>query len=112
MQDVLTIVYGTAVGFAMAGLLATGHDAVTQRPLRFAMTDRGSTAHLLLGMLLRVAAGPFLLARNAYEALRGQTGGIAMIAGLIAIACMWGCLSGMVVLDIVGSVTTTATAGR
>lgn len=112
MQDIWAMAFGTAVGFTVAGLLATGYDAFMQRPLGFAMTGAASAPELLLGMLLRVAAGPFLVARAAYHALRDQTAGMVVAAGLVAVACMWGCLSGVIVLDLLGGFAPAATAAR
>jgi hypothetical protein len=112
MQDLWTIVFGTAVGFTVAGLVASGFDILGQRRLGFALDGAGSTPELLLGMLLRIVAGPFLIARNVVESLRKGDANPIAVAVLISAACMWGCLSGVIVLDLLGGVAPSAAAGR
>ena len=40
MQDIWAVLFGTAVGFTIAGLLASLYDIVTQRRLSFAMQGK------------------------------------------------------------------------
>lgn len=116
MHEIWTIAFGTATGFTVAGLVASGYDALAGRRLGFAM-DAGrdgntSTPALLLGMLLRVVAGPFLLARNIFESLRtGDANPVAVVL-LVSAACMWACLSGVIVLDLLGGFSPSAIAAR
>jgi hypothetical protein len=112
MQDLWTIAFGTAAGFTVAGLVASGFDAFTGRRLGFAMHGAGSPPELLLGMLLRVVAGPFLLVRNVASSLRGGDANPMAMAVLVSVACMWGCLSGIVVLDLLGGFGAAAAAAR
>ena len=111
MQDIWTIVFGTALGFAVAGLCASGHDILSDRRLGFALSEGEGTAGAAFGMLLRVIAGPYLLLRNAYESLGEQDPNPLWIAAAISVACMWGCFSGVIVLDLLGSLPKTAVAG-
>ena len=104
------MMFGTAVGFTLAGLLTSGYDIVTQRRLSFAMTGQASTPELLLGMLLRVIAGPYLLARSSYDAFKGGATNPLVVAAIVAVACMWGCLSGVVVIDLLGGFAPSASA--
>ena len=102
--------FGTAVGIALAGMLATGYDAVTERRLSFAMPGKASASELLLGMLLRVVAGPFLLLRSAYEAFEKGAANPLIVAAIVSVACMWGCLSGVIVVDLLGGFAPAAVA--
>lgn len=112
MQEIWAIIFGTSVGFTLAALLTNGHDIVTARRLSFAMPGRASTPELLLGMLLRVVAGPYLLARSAWDAFREGAANPLVFATIVSIACMWGCLSGVVVLDFLGGMPAANTAGN
>lgn len=112
MQDIWAILFGTAVGFAVAGLMATAYDIITQRRLTFAMQGRASTPELMLGILLRVAAGPFLLVRSAIDAFREESANPLIVAAIVSVACMWGCLSGVIVIDLFGGFAPDAVASR
>lgn len=111
MQDIWAIVFGTAVGFTLAGLLTSVYDVITNRRLSFAMQGRASPPEMLLGMLLRVAAGPFLLVRSAWDALSERSAGPVAIAAIVAVAVMWGCFSGIIVIDLLGGFAPAARAG-
>jgi hypothetical protein len=110
MQDLLMMAFGTVAGFATAGLLATGYDAATGRPLRFAFEDTGSPPALVLGIFLRVVAGPILLVRNALDSVQNGTPNTFAIALIVAVACAWSCRSGVIVLDLLGGFPKAAAA--
>ncbi len=112
MQDLWAVIFGTAVGFTVAGLLASLYDIVTARRLTFAMPGKASTPELMMGIFLRVAAGPFLLVRGAYDALREGSANPLVVAAIVAVACMWGCLSGVIVVDLFGGFAPDAAAAR
>ena len=112
MQDIWAIAFGTAVGFTVAGLMATAYDIIAQRRLSFAMASSASTPELLLGMLLRVVAGPFLLVRSAYDAFNEGSANPLVLAAIVSVACMWGCLSGVIIVDLFGGFAPDAVASR
>ena len=102
MQDLTTIAFGTAAGLALAGLLASAYALLVGRQLRFAFEDAGNSVELFVGIMMRVFAGPYLLARHAVDQVRGGDPSPLLVATLVAAACMWGCLSGIVVIDLLG----------
>ena len=110
MQDLTTIAFGTAAGLALAGLLASAYAMLAGRPLGFAFEEAGSSVELFAGIMMRIAAGPYLLARQAVEQVRGGDPSPVLVAGLIAAACMWGCLSGIVIIDLLGGFAPTVAA--
>ena len=107
----MTIAFGTAVGFAVAGLLASGYAILSGRPLVFAFEEGKSTPELLMGMLARAVAGPYLLARNAIADVREGLPNPLLVAASIAVACMWGCLSGIIIIDLLGGSAARTVAG-
>ena len=112
MQAIWTIAFGTAAGLTFAGVLTSGYDLLTDQRLRFALPGEGGAHAMLLGLLLRFAAGPFLLVRSAYDRLlRGETNPL-VLAGMVGLACMWGCLMGIVVLDVFGGFAPSAAAAH
>lgn len=112
MQELWTIIFGTATGFAAAGLVASVYDLLLNRRLRFAFENGGGAPELMLGLLVRLVAGPFLLVRKAYESVRDDMPNPVLLAALIAVACTWGCLSGVILLDLMGGLTPNAAAAR
>ena len=102
MQDLWIAAFGTLAGFTLAGLVATGYGVLAGQRLRFALEGTGSPPELMLGMMLRLIAGPYILARKAYEMLTERDANVLAAVLLVSAGCMWGCLSGMVVLDLLG----------
>lgn len=112
MQDLWAILFGTAVGFTVAGLLASLYDIITQRRLTFAMQGKASTPELMMGIFLRMVAGPFLLVRSGWDVFREGSANPLVVAAVVAVACMWGCLSGVIVVDLLGGFAPDAIAAR
>ncbi len=96
--DVLFYFYVVAVGFVSAGLSASLHQLLTGEPLAFACA-RARGAGVLAGILLRVAAGPAILMRNA---LKGARAGrpAHWLALSTVIASLWSFFSGVLMLEL------------
>ena len=79
-----------AIGFAFAGLLATGYHYFTEQPPSFRLVNRGPQA-------VTFAAVPFLI-RNTIRGARieGRSVGFAALATLLA--GLWSLMSGTVVV--------------
>ena len=100
MLSLASYLYVTAVGFVAAGVLASFVQLVSGQPMRFGM-EPGSIYASLGGVLLRVAAGPAILMRNAWRGLR-LTGRPKIWFGVsAAIAAVWSLFSGAVLLDLI-----------
>ncbi|MBX6424754.1 MAG: hypothetical protein IRZ09_02350 [Variibacter sp.] len=84
-----------AIGFAVAGLLASGYQALTQRPLSFWLITQRATAAALAAVPLLVFAAPFLIMRSSLA--RGRKRGAPLIAIATALAGFWSLMSGTVV---------------
>jgi hypothetical protein len=65
MESVMVYAYVTAVGFVMAGVLSSFVQLVSGQPMRFGVEPRSALTSIL-GILLRVFAGPAILMRNAW----------------------------------------------
>ncbi len=100
MQFLTLYLYVTAVGFVFAGVLSSFVQLVSGEPLRFSLEPK-SILDSLAGVLLRVAAGPAILMRNAW---RGQIiqGRPKIWFGVSAlIAAVWSLCSGALLLDLI-----------
>ena len=71
--------FALAIGFAFAGLLATGYQAATSRPASFRLLQRGPQPAAFAAVPFLVFAAPFIIMRNT---LRGrQRRRLALLGG-------------------------------
>jgi hypothetical protein len=53
-----------AIGFAVAGLISTGYQLVTERPASFRLLERGPHPATFAAIPFLVFAAPFIIMRN------------------------------------------------
>src|SRR5262245_43657262 len=87
-----------AMGFSIAGLLATGYQCLTQRPASFRLISRGPRAQALAALPLVMFAAPFIIMRNTIRARRiaGRRFEFVMLATILA--GFWSLMSGTLVM--------------
>ena len=87
-----------AIGFAVAGLLATGYQVLTLQPPSFHLLNEGERSKALAAVVFLLFAAPFIIVRNAVRGrwLDGRNFGFALLATLVA--CFWSLMSGTVVV--------------
>ncbi len=90
--------FALAIGFAIAGLIATGYQLVTQRPASFRQLQEGPRPSTFAAVPVLVFAAPFIIMRNTIRLSRadGRTFAPVMMATIVA-GC-WSLMSGTVVL--------------
>ena len=88
--------FALAIGFALAGLLATGYQLATYRPASFRLLERGPHAAAFAAVPFLAFAAPFIIMRNTIRgrALEGRSFVLVMAATLIA--GFWSLMSGTV----------------
>ena len=88
-----------ALGFAAAGLIATGFELLTARRASFGLLETGDLAAVACIPVL-VFSAPFIILRNIVRGrrLEPRTFGFVVLATMIA--CGWSLVSGRVVLDL------------
>jgi hypothetical protein len=86
------------IGFAVAGMLASGYQFVTERPLSFRLLGEGEQAARFLAVPVLTFAAPFVIMRNAVRGRRieGRRFEVVMLATFIA--GVWSLMSGTVVV--------------
>jgi uncharacterized protein DUF6949 len=99
--DQLQSFLALALGFAVAGVLATGYQAVTERPASFRLISRASRLRALAALPLVIFAAPFIIMRNTIRARRlvGRRFEFVMLATVLA--SFWSLMSGTLVLMLV-----------
>ena len=86
-----------ALGFAVAGSLATGYQLVTEQPLSFRLLNQGAQLVTFLAVPVLTFAAPFVIMRNVIRGRRieGRQFHFVMLATIIA--GFWSLMSGTVV---------------
>jgi uncharacterized membrane protein len=89
-----------AFGFALAGLVASAFQLLTDRPVSFRLLNGGSWRALASVPLLVIAA-PFVILRNTIRGRTIEGRPLFFIWAATVIACGWSLASGKVMLDLV-----------
>ena len=87
-----------AIGFAVAGLISTGYQLLTERPASFRLLEQGPHVATFAAIPFLVFAAPFIIMRNTIRGrrLEGRRFTVVMVATIVA-GC-WSLLSGTVVV--------------
>jgi hypothetical protein len=88
-----------ALGFAVAGLLASGFEVFTTRNAGFSLLHGGGFS-ALASVPLVVFSAPFLIIRNTLRGQRREKRPFHFVMLATMIACVWSMASGRVVMDV------------
>jgi len=92
-----------ALGFSIAGMLATGYESVVRERLGLALLERGPSLMAFAAVAFLVFAGPFVMLRHAIAAVLDRRSGIEFVMVTTAVAAFWSLMSGIAVLMILQS---------
>jgi hypothetical protein len=86
------------LGFAFAGLCATGYQYLTERPASFRLLQRGPAPSTFAAVPFLIFAAPFIIMRNTLRARRlvGRRFEFVMLATILA--GFWSMMSGTVMV--------------
>src|SRR5215207_8862504 len=90
--------FALALGFAFAGAIATGYQAVTRRPASFGLLHDGPRPATFAAVPLLAFAAPFIIMRNTIRGRRLEDRRIGMVMLATVIAGFWSLMSGTVVV--------------
>ncbi len=88
-----------ALGFALAGLLASAFELLTRHRASFGLLQGGGLAALACVPLV-VFSAPFIILRNTILGRRLEHRPIGFVFAATVIACFWSLMSGRLVLDL------------
>ena len=97
------LIFSLAIGFAFAGMLASGYQLFTSRALSFRVLESGPKPSTFMAVPILAFAAPFLIMRNI---IRGHTRHVALAANRMAatvVAGLWSLMSGTVAIMAVGA---------
>ena len=86
--------FALAIGFAFAGMLATGYQLATSRPPSFRLLERGPRPSTFAAVPFLAFAAPFIIMRNTIRgrAIEGRNFQLVMASTIIA--GLWSLMSG------------------
>jgi len=90
--------FALAIGFALAGALATGYQLATERPASFRLLQRGPAPLTFAAVPFLAFAAPFIIMRNTVRA-RQREGRFELVMLATVIAGFWSLMSGTVVVS-------------
>jgi len=96
--DQVEHIFALAMGFAVAGLVASGYQLVTRRPASFRLLQRGPRPSTFAAVPFLVIAAPFIIMRNTIRGRRIEQRGFSMVMVSTIIAGCWSLMSGSVVV--------------
>ena len=86
-----------AIGFAVAGLISTAYQLMTERPASFRLLERGPQASAFAAIPFLVFAAPFIIMRNTIRGRRIERRRMEFVMIATVIAGIWSLMSGTVV---------------
>jgi hypothetical protein len=86
------------IGFAVAGMLATGYQVVTERPLSFRLLNGGARLVTFLAIPVLTFAAPFIIMRNTIRGRRIEARRFEFVMMATILAGFWSLMSGTVVV--------------
>jgi len=94
-----------AIGFAVAGLISTGYQLVTERPASFRLLEQGPNPSAFAAIPCLVFAAPFIIMRNTIRGRRIERRRFEFVMVATVIAGIWSLMSGTVVVLAVEQIT-------
>jgi hypothetical protein len=95
--------FALAIGFAFAGMLASGYQAATSRPASFRLLQRGPRAQALAAVPFLVFAAPFIIMRNILRPLPIDASRFWVVMSATIVAGFWSLMSGTVAIALLGA---------
>jgi hypothetical protein len=92
--EALNMFFAIGIGFALAGALVNGYQALAQRPAGFALLQDGVAPKTFAAVPFLVFAAPFIIMRNTLRGLRVESRRFEFVMMATVIAGFWSMMSG------------------
>jgi hypothetical protein len=92
--EALNSLFALCIGFAFAGALASGYQALAQRPAGFGLLQEGVAPKALAAVPLLVFAAPFIIMRNTLRGAKIERRRFEFVMIATVIAGFWSMMSG------------------
>lgn len=92
--DALNSFFSLCIGFALAGALTSGYQAVVQRPAGFGLLQEGVAPKTFAAVPFLVFAAPFIIMRNTLLGARIERRRFEFVMMATVLAGIWSLMSG------------------
>ena len=92
--DALNSLFSLCIGFALAGALVNGYQALAQRPAGFGLLQDGVAPKTFAAVPFLVFAAPFIIMRNTLRGMRVESRRAEFVMMATLIAGFWSMMSG------------------
>ena len=92
--DALNSLFSLFIGFAVAGALASGYQAMAARPAGFGLLQEGVAPRTFAAVPFLVFAAPFIIMRNTLRGMRVESRRFEFVMMATVIAGFWSMMSG------------------
>ena len=92
--EALNSFFSLAIGFALAGTLASGYQAWAQRPAGFGLLNEGVVPKAFAAVPFLMFAAPFIIMRNTLRGARIERRRFEFVMIATIIAGFWSLMSG------------------
>jgi O-antigen/teichoic acid export membrane protein len=92
--DALNSLFSLCIGFALAGALASGYQAFTERQAGFGLLQEGVVPHRFAAVPFLVFAAPFIIMRNTLRGVQIERRRFEFVMLATVIAGFWSLMSG------------------
>ncbi|BBB99014.1 hypothetical protein ABIF14_002247 [Bradyrhizobium elkanii] len=92
--DTLNSLFSLLIGFALAGALANGYQAMAERPAGFGLLQEGVAPKTFAAVPFLVFAAPFIIMRNTLRGARIERRRFEFVMMATVISGFWSLMSG------------------
>ena len=92
--DALNSLFSLCIGFALAGALTSGYQALAQRPAGFSLLQEGLTPKRFAAVPFLVFAAPFIIMRNTLIGVQVERRRVEFVMLATVIAGFWSLMAG------------------
>ncbi|MBO4226298.1 MULTISPECIES: DUF6949 family protein [Bradyrhizobium] len=92
--DALNSFFALCLGFALAGALTSGYQAMAQRPAGFGLLQEGAAPRTFAAVPFLVFAAPFIIMRNTLRGAKIESRRFEFVMMATIIAGFWSLMSG------------------
>jgi O-antigen/teichoic acid export membrane protein len=96
--EALNSLLSLCLGFALAGALASGYQALLQRPAGFGLLEQGAAPKTFAAVPFLVFAAPFIIMRNTLRGTRVERRRFEFVMMATVLAGFWSLMSGTFVV--------------
>ena len=96
--EALNSLFSLCIGFALAGALASGYQAMVQRPAGFGLLQAGVAPKTFAAVPFLVFAAPFIIMRNTLRGQRIERRRFEFVMMATVLSGFWSLMSGTFVV--------------